>query len=41
MYADIGLIERVLQNLIDNAFKFTKAGGVNVDCLPVVITLLH
>lgn len=28
VYADIGLIERVLQNLIDNAFKFTKAGGI-------------
>ncbi|PIB36347.1 two-component sensor histidine kinase [Reichenbachiella sp. 5M10] len=27
VYADIGLIERVLQNLIDNAVKFTPANG--------------
>ncbi len=27
VYADIGLIDRVLQNLIDNALKFTPANG--------------
>ncbi|MEO5572652.1 MAG: HAMP domain-containing sensor histidine kinase [Bacteroidia bacterium] len=27
VYADVALIERVMQNLIDNAMKFTPAGG--------------
>ena len=27
IFADIGLVERVLQNLMDNALKFTPAGG--------------
>ena len=27
VYADVSLIERVLQNLIDNAIRFTPAGG--------------
>ncbi len=27
VYADVGLIDRVLQNLIDNALKFTPANG--------------
>lgn len=28
VYADIGMVERVLQNLIDNALKHTPSGGV-------------
>ena len=27
IYADIGMIEKVIQNLIDNTFKFTPSGG--------------
>ena len=27
IFADLGLVERVLNNLMDNAFKFTPAGG--------------
>jgi len=27
IFADLGLVERVLQNLMDNALKFTPAGG--------------
>ncbi len=27
IFADLGLVERVLQNLVDNALKFTPAGG--------------
>lgn len=30
VYADIGMIERVLQNLLDNAFKFTSENGAVV-----------
>jgi signal transduction histidine kinase len=28
VFADIGLVDRVIKNLMDNAFKFTPAGGV-------------
>ena len=28
VHADISLIERVLQNLMDNAIKFSKDGGI-------------
>jgi len=32
VFADIGLVERVLQNLIDNALKFTpKSGTITID----------
>lgn len=35
VYADIALIDRVLQNLIDNALKFTKEGGnIVVELIP-------
>ena len=27
VYADIGMMEKVLQNLLDNSFKFTPSGG--------------
>ncbi len=35
VYADIALIERVLQNLIDNALRYTPAGGsIHIDIQP-------
>lgn len=35
VYADIGLIERVLENLIDNALRFTPEGGsITVRLMP-------
>lgn len=36
VYADIGLIDRVLQNLIDNALKFTPAKGTIIAALKQV-----
>ncbi|MGB5944357.1 MAG: ATP-binding protein [Leeuwenhoekiella sp.] len=36
VYADIGLVERVIQNLMDNALKFTPRGGtVTIKLTPV------
>ena len=36
VFADIGLVERVIQNLMDNALKFTPKGGeVNITLEPV------
>ncbi|HZW59486.1 MAG TPA: ATP-binding protein [Woeseiaceae bacterium] len=37
MYADIALVQRVLENLMRNALKFTPAGGqvvISLDCHP-------
>lgn len=37
VFADISLTERVLQNLLDNAFKFTPAGGT----ITILLTETH
>jgi signal transduction histidine kinase len=35
IFADLGLVERVLQNLMDNALKFTPEGGtIQINMLP-------
>lgn len=35
VYADVALVERVIQNLVDNALKFTPAGGeVSIQLAP-------
>jgi signal transduction histidine kinase len=35
IYADIGLVERAIENLIDNALRYTGEGGnVNVTLVP-------
>ncbi len=46
VYADIGMIERVLSNLIDNALRYTESGGkvtvrlerINADCVRISIS---
>lgn len=36
VFADIGLIERVLENLLENAFRYTPAGGsITVKLIPL------
>lgn len=30
VYADVGILQRVIDNLLGNAFKFTKEGGVRI-----------